>query len=64
MNVGTRVMIDKPGVREHGSEGTVTDWNEQTGWASVEIDRGPPWRGKYELGELNEIIEIGKSGSP
>lgn len=50
--VGTKVQINKPGLREHGANGTVQFYDPETEWHWVELDSGPPWRGKYERGEL------------
>lgn len=49
---GDAVRINKPTLREHGVTGTVKSYDEETQWYWVELDKGPPWRGKYEHGEL------------
>lgn len=49
---GDHVLVNKPSLREHGIFGLVTDFDVSTLWYSVELDKGPPWRGKYEESEL------------
>jgi hypothetical protein len=50
---GSRVRINKPSLREHGTPGTVNDYDDRTQWYLVELDLGPPWRGRYERCELD-----------
>lgn len=50
-----KVKINKPTLREHGITGTVKSYDQETQWYWVELDQGPPWRGRYEASEL-EII--------
>jgi hypothetical protein len=54
-NVGERVQINIPTLREHGVTGIVQSYDEATQWYWVELDQGPPWRGKYEQSELAVI---------
>jgi hypothetical protein len=49
---GTRVRINNPALREHGVLGTVQTFDAETEWYLVELDKGPPWRGKYEQEEI------------
>lgn len=59
-NDGDTVRINKPTLREHGVTGTVKSYDDATQWYWVELDKGPPWRGKYEHSELetpNDYIE-------
>lgn len=51
-----KVRINKPALQEHGLEGTVRDYNEETRWYFVELDNGPPWRGHYNHNELEKSI--------
>lgn len=51
-NDGDVVRINKPTLREHGVTGTVKSYDEATQWYWVELEQGPPWRGKYEHSEL------------
>lgn len=50
--VGEWVRVNKPGLREHRTLGVVYGYDHETQWYLVELDRGPPWRGRYESGEL------------
>ena len=59
---GDKVQINKPTLREHGATGTVKSYDEATQWYWVELDQGPPWRGKYEHSELVPNVEV--SGRP
>lgn len=49
---GASVRINKPTLREHGVTGKVQSYDDSTQWYWVELDKGPPWRGKYEHSEL------------
>lgn len=60
---GEKVCINKPTVREHGVTGTVTYYNPDTQWYSVELDNGPPFRGKYEEEELTPNAAISRERS-
>ena len=51
-NDGETVRINKPTLREHGVTGTVKSYDAATQWYWVDLDQGPPWRGKYEHAEL------------
>ena len=53
--IGDKVRIAWPGMREHGVTGTVNDFNPDTEWYFVELDSGPPWRGKYTALELEPV---------
>ena len=55
---GARVRINKPTLREHGVTGTAQEYDEATQWYWVELDQGPPWRGKYEHSELEQADEV------
>lgn len=57
IKVGDKVLINKPTLREHNVIGTVNDYNSETKWFFVELERGPPWRGNYELSELELLGE-------
>lgn len=52
---GSKVRVNKPTWREHGVIGTLTWYDPDTKWYWVELDRGPPWRGRYEAEELAPI---------
>ena len=54
---GTKVRIDNSKLREHGVTGTVQSYDAETQWYWVELDQGPPWRGKYEQDELRGEVE-------
>lgn len=58
-NEGDKVRINKPTLREHGVTGTVKSYDTDTKWYWVELDNGPPWRGKYEHSELETLAEKG-----
>lgn len=60
--IGDKVRIAWPGMREHGVTGTVNDFNPDTGWYFVELDSGPPWRGKYTALELEPVPAPSASG--
>lgn len=50
---GTKVQIQWPWLREHGSYGTITSYESNTGWYFVQLDRKePPFRGQYTREEL------------
>ena len=52
--IGDRVRINKPTLREHRRIGVVQYYDFETRWFSVELENGPPWRGKYEYSELED----------
>lgn len=54
---GDAVRINKPALREHGMTGVVKSYDEETQWYWIELDRGPPWRGKYEQSELEPLMQ-------
>ena len=50
---GTKVQIQWPWLREHGSHGTITSYEADTGWYYVQLDRKePPFREQYTREEL------------
>ena len=51
-NCGETVRINKPTLGEHGVTGVVKSYDDETQWYWVELDQGPPWRGKYGHSEL------------
>ena len=53
---GDMVRINMPMLREHGVTATVKSYDDTTEWYWVELDKGPPWRGKYRRWEL-EIMD-------
>ena len=53
---GDRVRINRPGLGEHGRSGIARHCDEELGWVSVDLDDGPPWRGRYTLSELDYPI--------
>jgi hypothetical protein len=56
---GDRVRCRRAGLRETGVTGTVRSFDAETRWCWVEWDRGPPWRGQYDLDELMMIGHVG-----
>ena len=57
---GETVRVNKPALREHGATGRVEFYDEETEWYWVELDQGPPWRGKYEHSELEPAAQAGE----
>lgn len=53
---GSSVKVNKPTLRAHGNTGVVLDYDAETEWYFVELDQGPPWRGRYPRNEL-EVLE-------
>ena len=39
-------------VKESGVCGEVCGYDPEARWYVVELDKGPPWRGRYEASEL------------
>ena len=50
--VGDSVRVDNPILREHGASGKVYAYDPEARWYVVELDKGPPWRGRYDAWEL------------
>jgi len=53
--IGDRVRVIRAGFRAEGSVGVVVDYDGSTEWYALEFDSGPPWRGRYEAGELEVL---------
>ena len=50
--VGDPVRIINPALPESGVCGEVCEYDPDTQWYLVELDKGPPWRGRYDAWEL------------
>ena len=50
--VGDPVRIINPALPESGVCGEVCGYDPEARWYVVELDKGPPWRGRYDAWEL------------